>query len=148
MRELELREKKVNDIQAMGDKLVNEGHPGKKTVEVITQVNPAEQYKSYWVRSQLMHSSCLLCVLQSFTAALQTQWSWILQLCCCIEAHLKENTAYYQVQNSVEFQELYRKHPSILANQSVKFSVPPWCLCLAVLCRCEWGSGPDEENAG
>lgn len=47
MRELELREKKVNDIQAMGDKLVNEGHPGKKTVEVITQVNPAEQYKSY-----------------------------------------------------------------------------------------------------
>uniref|UniRef100_A0A1A7WGG9 Plectin b n=1 Tax=Iconisemion striatum TaxID=60296 RepID=A0A1A7WGG9_9TELE len=26
----------------------------------------------------------------------ETQWSWILQLCCCIEAHLKENTAYYQ----------------------------------------------------
>ncbi|XP_028280536.1 plectin-like isoform X7 [Parambassis ranga] len=65
MRELELREKKINDIQAMGDKLVRDGHPGKKTVE-------------------------------AFTAALQTQWSWILQLCCCIEAHLKENTAYYQ----------------------------------------------------
>ncbi|XP_030605321.1 plectin-like isoform X4 [Archocentrus centrarchus] len=65
MRELELREKKVNDIQAMGDQLVRNGHPGKKTVE-------------------------------AFTAALQTQWSWILQLCCCIEAHLKENTAYYQ----------------------------------------------------
>ncbi|XP_037532385.1 plectin isoform X7 [Nematolebias whitei] len=65
MRELELREKKVTDIQAMGDKLVNDGHPGKKTVE-------------------------------AFTAALQTQWSWILQLCCCIEVHLKENTAYYQ----------------------------------------------------
>ncbi|XP_058503129.1 plectin isoform X26 [Solea solea] len=65
MRELELREKKVNDIQTLGDKLVRDGHPGKKTVE-------------------------------AFTAALQTQWSWILQLCCCIEAHLKENTAYYQ----------------------------------------------------
>ncbi|XP_054638401.1 plectin-like isoform X34 [Dunckerocampus dactyliophorus] len=65
MRELEQREKKVNDIQTTGDKLVNNGHPGKKTVE-------------------------------AFTAALQTQWSWILQLCCCIEAHLKENTAYYQ----------------------------------------------------
>ncbi|XP_047216434.1 plectin-like isoform X1 [Girardinichthys multiradiatus] len=65
MRELELREKKVNDIQAIGDKLVRDGHPGKKTVE-------------------------------AFTAALQTQWSWILQLCCCIEAHLKENTAHYQ----------------------------------------------------
>ncbi|XP_057690641.1 plectin isoform X23 [Corythoichthys intestinalis] len=65
MRELEHREKKVNDIQTTGDKLVNDGHPGKKTVE-------------------------------AFTGALQTQWSWILQLCCCIEAHLKENTAYYQ----------------------------------------------------
>lgn len=37
MRELELREKKVNDIQAMGDKLVKDGHPGKKTVEVISK---------------------------------------------------------------------------------------------------------------
>lgn len=43
MRELELREKKVNDIQALGDKLVRDGHPGKKTVEVITLVNSAEQ---------------------------------------------------------------------------------------------------------
>jgi hypothetical protein len=38
-----------------------------------------------------------IAVLQSFQAALQTQWSWMLQLCCCIEAHLKENTAYFQV---------------------------------------------------
>ncbi len=37
MRELELREKKVNDIQAMGEKLVRDGHPGKKTVEVISK---------------------------------------------------------------------------------------------------------------
>ncbi|XP_072911338.1 plectin-like isoform X5 [Hemitrygon akajei] len=34
--------------------------------------------------------------IDAFMAALQTQWSWILQLCCCIEAHLKENTAYFQ----------------------------------------------------
>ncbi|XP_061903122.1 plectin a isoform X2 [Entelurus aequoreus] len=33
---------------------------------------------------------------EAFTAALQTQWSWMLQLCCCIESHLKENTAYFQ----------------------------------------------------
>ncbi|XP_036443820.1 plectin isoform X9 [Colossoma macropomum] len=65
MRELELREKKISEIQTTGDRLIRDGHPGKKTVE-------------------------------AFTAALQTQWSWILQLCCCIEAHLKENTAYYQ----------------------------------------------------
>lgn len=43
MRELELREKKVNDLQVMGDKLVRDAHPGKKTVEVITLVNRAEQ---------------------------------------------------------------------------------------------------------
>lgn len=43
MRELELREKKVNDIQATGDKLVRDGHPGKKTVEVIIQLYLAEQ---------------------------------------------------------------------------------------------------------
>lgn len=36
MRELELREKKVSDLQVMGDRLVRDGHPGKKTVEVIT----------------------------------------------------------------------------------------------------------------
>lgn len=34
MRELEGREKKVNTIQATGDRLIKEGHPGKKTVEV------------------------------------------------------------------------------------------------------------------
>ncbi|XP_024920953.1 plectin a isoform X6 [Cynoglossus semilaevis] len=65
MRELELREKKVNAVQTTGDKLLRDGHPARKTIE-------------------------------AFTAALQTQWSWLLQLCCCIETHLKENTAHFQ----------------------------------------------------
>ncbi|XP_058234315.1 plectin a isoform X4 [Hemibagrus wyckioides] len=65
MRDLEQREKKVNAVQATGDKLLKEGHPARSTIE-------------------------------AFTAALQTQWSWLLQLCCCIETHLKENTAYFQ----------------------------------------------------
>ncbi|XP_054619672.1 plectin a isoform X3 [Dunckerocampus dactyliophorus] len=65
MRELELREKKMNAVQVTGDKLLRDGHPARKTIE-------------------------------AFTAALQTQWSWMLQLCCCIESHLKENTAYFQ----------------------------------------------------
>lgn len=34
MRELELREKKINDIQATGERLIKDGHPGRKTVEV------------------------------------------------------------------------------------------------------------------
>ncbi|KAF3822826.1 hypothetical protein GH733_008200 [Mirounga leonina] len=43
-------------------------------------------------------------------AALQTQWSWMLQLCCCIEAHLKENTAYFQFFSDVrETEEQLRK---------------------------------------
>ncbi|XP_047402506.1 plectin isoform X19 [Sciurus carolinensis] len=65
MRELELKEKKIKEIQNTGDRLLREDHPARPTVE-------------------------------SFQAALQTQWSWMLQLCCCIEAHLKENTAYFQ----------------------------------------------------
>ncbi|XP_061678790.1 plectin a isoform X2 [Syngnathoides biaculeatus] len=65
MRELEMREKKMSAAQVTGDKLLRDGHPGRKTVE-------------------------------AFTSALQTQWSWILQLCCCIESHLKENAAYFQ----------------------------------------------------
>ncbi|XP_042068704.1 plectin isoform X30 [Haplochromis burtoni] len=89
MRELELREKKVNDIQTLGDRLVRDGHPGKKTVE-------------------------------SFTAALQTQWSWILQLCCCIEAHLKENTAYYQFFADVK--EAQDKMKKMQENMKKKYS--------------------------
>ncbi|XP_047189400.1 plectin-like isoform X9 [Scophthalmus maximus] len=89
MRELELREKKINDIQTLGDKLVRDGHPGKPTVE-------------------------------AFTAALQTQWSWILQLCCCIEAHLKENTAYYQFFADVK--EAQDKMKKMQENMKKKYS--------------------------
>lgn len=35
--------------------------------------------------------------LQAYKAAMQTQWSWILQLCSCVEQHLKENAAYFEV---------------------------------------------------
>ncbi|XP_066570676.1 plectin [Amia ocellicauda] len=78
MRELEQRERKVNDTQVTGERLLKEGHPGRKTVE-------------------------------AFMAALQTQWSWILQLCCCIEAHLKENTAYFQFFSDVKDAEEHLK---------------------------------------
>jgi len=79
MRELELKEKKIKEIQSTGDQLLREGHPARPTVE-------------------------------SFQAALQTQWSWMLQLCCCIEAHLKENTAYFQFFSDVrETEEQLRK---------------------------------------
>ncbi|XP_067568730.1 plectin isoform X18 [Pseudorca crassidens] len=79
MHELELKEKKIKEIQGTGDRLLREDHPARPTVE-------------------------------SFQAALQTQWSWMLQLCCCIEAHLKDNTAYFQFFSDVrEAEEQLRK---------------------------------------
>ncbi|KAM6350464.1 plectin [Podargus strigoides] len=65
MRELELREGKIKELQSLGERLLREEHPGRETLE-------------------------------SFQAALRTQWGWMLQLCCCIETHLKENSAYFQ----------------------------------------------------
>uniref|UniRef100_A0A8C6XJ94 Plectin n=1 Tax=Naja naja TaxID=35670 RepID=A0A8C6XJ94_NAJNA len=79
MRDLELRERRVKEIQSTGDRLLREGHPARQTVE-------------------------------AFQAALQTQWSWLLQLCCCIEAHLKENSSYFQFFSDVkEAEEFLRK---------------------------------------
>lgn len=43
---------------------------------------------------------CFILVLfhfQAYRAAMQTQWSWILQLCSCVEQHLKENAVYFEV---------------------------------------------------
>ncbi|XP_077018257.1 dystonin isoform X20 [Tamandua tetradactyla] len=34
--------------------------------------------------------------IEAYRAAMQTQWSWILQLCECVEQHIKENTAYFE----------------------------------------------------
>lgn len=36
-------------------------------------------------------------VFQAYMDTLQTQWSWILQITKCIDVHLKENAAYFQV---------------------------------------------------
>ncbi|XP_041644812.1 dystonin isoform X11 [Cheilinus undulatus] len=34
--------------------------------------------------------------IEAYRAAMQTQWSWILQLCACVEQHLKENAVYFE----------------------------------------------------
>ncbi|XP_077164515.1 dystonin isoform X27 [Paroedura picta] len=34
--------------------------------------------------------------IEAYRAAMQTQWSWILQLCQCVEQHLRENAAYFE----------------------------------------------------
>ncbi|XP_017900895.1 PREDICTED: desmoplakin, partial [Capra hircus] len=78
MRELELKEKKIKEIQSTGDRLLREDHPARPTVE-------------------------------SFQAALQTQWSWILQITKCIDVHLKENAAYFQFFEEAQSTEAYLK---------------------------------------
>ncbi|XP_077586323.1 dystonin isoform X14 [Stigmatopora nigra] len=34
--------------------------------------------------------------IEAYRAAMQTQWNWILQLCSCVEQHLKENAVYFE----------------------------------------------------
>ncbi|XP_036001665.1 microtubule-actin cross-linking factor 1 isoform X5 [Fundulus heteroclitus] len=33
---------------------------------------------------------------EAYSAALQTQWQWVEELCVCVEQHLKDNAAYFQ----------------------------------------------------
>ncbi|XP_060608746.2 dystonin isoform X7 [Anolis sagrei] len=40
--------------------------------------------------------------IEAYRAAMQTQWSWILQLCQCVEQHLRENIAYFEFFNDAK----------------------------------------------
>ncbi|KAM8776728.1 dystonin isoform 7-T7 [Rhynchonycteris naso] len=40
--------------------------------------------------------------IEAYRAAMQTQWSWILQLCQCVEQHARENTAYFEFFNDAK----------------------------------------------
>lgn len=44
MRELEMKEKKIKEIQNTGDRLLREDHPARPTVEV----GPWEPYEHLW----------------------------------------------------------------------------------------------------
>ncbi|KAJ8384944.1 hypothetical protein AAFF_G00196100 [Aldrovandia affinis] len=63
--ELEEKQEVMHYLQETADRLCQENHPAKQTVE-------------------------------AYSAALQTQWEWVSQLCLCVEQHLKDNTAYFQ----------------------------------------------------
>ncbi|XP_065742449.1 dystonin isoform X1 [Phocoena phocoena] len=40
--------------------------------------------------------------IEAYRAAMQTQWSWILQLCQCVEKHIKDNSAYFEFFNDAK----------------------------------------------
>ncbi|XP_036948796.1 microtubule-actin cross-linking factor 1, isoforms 1/2/3/5 isoform X20 [Acanthopagrus latus] len=63
--ELDEKQEVMRSLQETANRLCQENHPAKQTVE-------------------------------AYSAALQTQWQWVNQLCVCVEQHLKDNTAYFQ----------------------------------------------------
>ncbi|XP_070702106.1 microtubule-actin cross-linking factor 1, isoforms 1/2/3/4 [Pempheris klunzingeri] len=75
---LELDEKQgvMQSLQETANRLCQENHPAKQTVE-------------------------------AYSAALQTQWQWVNQLCMCVEQHLKDNTAYFQFMSDARDCESY-----------------------------------------
>ncbi|XP_028819114.1 microtubule-actin cross-linking factor 1 isoform X6 [Denticeps clupeoides] len=64
----------------------------------------AELEEKQEVMRSLQDTADLLCqenhpakqTVEAYSAALQTQWHWVRQLCMCVEQHLKDNTAYFQ----------------------------------------------------
>ncbi|XP_059365706.1 microtubule-actin cross-linking factor 1, isoforms 1/2/3/4 isoform X14 [Carassius carassius] len=44
---------------------------------------------------------------EAYSAALQTQWQWIKELCICVEQHLKNNTTYFQFMSDARDCESY-----------------------------------------
>ncbi|XP_020954231.1 dystonin isoform X10 [Sus scrofa] len=40
--------------------------------------------------------------IEAYRAAMQTQWSWVLQLCQCVEQHIKDNSAYFEFFNDAK----------------------------------------------
>ncbi|NXX79062.1 MACF1 factor, partial [Urocolius indicus] len=44
---------------------------------------------------------------EAYSAAVQTQWQWIKQLCLCVEQHVKENAAYFQFFSDARESESY-----------------------------------------
>ncbi|KAK0139530.1 Microtubule-actin cross-linking factor 1, isoforms 1/2/3/5 [Merluccius polli] len=74
--ELDEKQDMMQVLQETADRLCQENHPAKQTVE-------------------------------AYSAALQTQWQWVRQLCVCVEQHLKDNTAYFQFMSEVRDCESY-----------------------------------------
>ncbi|XP_042296316.1 microtubule-actin cross-linking factor 1 isoform X3 [Sceloporus undulatus] len=47
---------------------------------------------------------------EAYSAAVQTQWQWIRQLCLCVDQHVKENTAYFQFFSDARDSESYLRN--------------------------------------
>ena len=52
--------------------------------------------------------------IEAFMAAMQTQWSWLVQLTGCMESHMKHTTQHQQVQNSANFSPDVSLRPDVI----------------------------------
>ncbi|XP_075058647.1 dystonin isoform X25 [Mixophyes fleayi] len=44
----------------------------------------------------LLQSHPARSTIEAYKSAMQTQWNWILQLCSCVEHHIRQNTSYFE----------------------------------------------------
>nr|XP_032645511.1 microtubule-actin cross-linking factor 1 isoform X19 [Chelonoidis abingdonii] len=47
---------------------------------------------------------------EAYSAAVQSQWQWIKQLCFCVDQHVKENAAYFQFFSDARESEMYLRN--------------------------------------
>ncbi|XP_050788123.1 microtubule-actin cross-linking factor 1 isoform X6 [Gopherus flavomarginatus] len=47
---------------------------------------------------------------EAYSAAVQSQWQWIKQLCLCVDQHVKENAAYFQFFSDARESETYLRN--------------------------------------
>ncbi|XP_074073694.1 microtubule-actin cross-linking factor 1 isoform X3 [Macrotis lagotis] len=47
---------------------------------------------------------------EAYSAAIQSQWQWMKQLCLCVEQHIKENSAYFQFFSDARDLEVFLKN--------------------------------------
>uniref|UniRef100_A0A8D0G4W8 Microtubule actin crosslinking factor 1 n=1 Tax=Sphenodon punctatus TaxID=8508 RepID=A0A8D0G4W8_SPHPU len=47
---------------------------------------------------------------EAYSAAVQSQWQWIKQLCLCVDQHVKENAAYFQFFSDARESEMYLRN--------------------------------------
>uniref|UniRef100_H3AVM2 Microtubule actin crosslinking factor 1 n=1 Tax=Latimeria chalumnae TaxID=7897 RepID=H3AVM2_LATCH len=47
---------------------------------------------------------------EAYSAAVQSQWQWVKQLCGCVEQHVRENTAYFQFFGDARDSETYLRN--------------------------------------
>lgn len=91
--ELDEKREVMLSLQETASRLCLENHPAKLTVEVKSGVLICRIKFCDFLGFKFF----FLCFPKAYSAALQTQWQWVDQLCVCVEQHLRDNAAYFQV---------------------------------------------------